>query len=306
MNKAILQAGSDLITIMMNYCAKYTGVSEMLQEYSEQIASGTGTFQKQKQALDNISETGKRLDKNVTNIVEGYNAHAASVEKISTTFSELAQKVAEIENATKTTTETLNQLSEQTQVIIEYAHTIEEISKQTNLLSINASIEAARAGNAGKGFNIIATEVKKLSENTRSTSLEIANIIGVFTAKINELEKEQNTHNAMLKSLIGMTNDSKDDLVDLKTSGEENAKEAQHVLDLLNENVHDIDNAVDAIKDNEAQNAHNILAFADKASETTLLFNDLISFIIELSHIFAHFQAEENKNSQAGSPQPSA
>lgn len=298
MNKAILDAGSELIAIMMDYCAKYTGVSEMLQEYSEQITSGTGTFQQQKQALDNISETGKRLDKNVTNIVEGYNTNAASVEKITTTFSELARKVTEIENATRTTTETLKQLSEQTQVIIDYAHTIEEISKQTNLLSINASIEAARAGNAGKGFNIIANEVKKLSENTRSTSLEIANIIGVFTGKINELEKEQHTHNAMLKTLITMTNDSKDDLVDLKTSGEENSKEAQHVLTLLEENMHDIDNAVDAIKNNEAQNAQNIQSFADKASETTLLFNDLISFIIELSHIFTHFKNEEKKDGQ--------
>jgi len=57
----------------------------------------------------------------------------------------------------------------------------------------------------------------------------------------------------------------------------------------------DIDSAVEAIKDNEIQNARNIHIFADKASETTLLLNDLISFIIELSHIFTHFQNEKEE-----------
>ena len=77
MEKNILQAGSELISVMMEYCSKYTGVSELLQEYSEQITSGTGTFEKQKQALDNISETGERLNKNVANIVTGYSENAA-------------------------------------------------------------------------------------------------------------------------------------------------------------------------------------------------------------------------------------
>lgn len=302
MNKAILQAGNELISIMMDYFAKYTGVSELLQEYSEQITSGTGTFEKQKQALDNISETGKYIDKNVTNIVTGYSESAASVEKISETFSELTATVAQIENTTAATTETLKDLSEQTEVISEYAHTIEEISKQTNLLSINASIEAARAGNAGKGFNIIANEVKKLSENTRTTSLEIANIINAFTGRITELEKKQSAYNAMLKSLISMTNASKSKLLDLKTTEETNSKEAKNVLSLLEESMLDIAKAVESIKENETQNARNIQTFADKASETTLLFNDLVSFIIELSHIFTHLQNENKENASGEHP----
>ena len=293
MDKTILYAGSELISIMMDYCAKYTGVSELLQEYGEQISSGTGTFEKQKQALDNISETGERLDKNVTNIVTGYTENAASVENISGTFSELTDKVAQIEHTTKETEDALKDLYEQTKVIGEYANTIEEISKQTNLLAINAAIEAARAGNAGKGFNIIANEVKKLSENTRTTSLEITNIINAFTGKIAELGKKQDVYRQMFKSFINIAGNSKDKLHDLKICEEENAKEAQKVLALLKENMLDIDNAVEAIKDNEIQNARNIHIFADKASETTLLLNDLISFIIELSHIFTHFQNEK-------------
>ena len=79
---------------------------------------------------------------------------------------------------------------------------------------------------------------------------------------------------------------------ELKNNEEVNSKETEHILALLKENTLNIENAVEAIKDNEKQNAEHIQSFADKASETTLLFNDLISFIIELSEIFKHLQAE--------------
>ena len=292
MHTDVLQAGINLSSIMMDYCAKYTGISDILQTYSEQITNRTGVFEKEKIALDNLSETGDRINKNIANIIENYSENARSVDIISESFSDVGQKVIEIETATKLFSETLKLLSDQMEIITEYTHTIKEISKQTNLLSINASIEAARAGTAGNGFRIIAGEVKKLSETTESTAQEIAKIVKTFTDHINGLETKQRAYNQILKNLITMTNDSKNKLTELKNNEEVNSKETEHILALLKENTLNIENAVEAIKDNEKQNAEHIQSFADKASETTLLFNDLISFIIELSEIFKHLQAE--------------
>ncbi|CEM61067.1 methyl-accepting chemotaxis protein [Treponema phagedenis] len=292
MNNTVLQAGFDLLSIMMDYCAKNTGGSELLQKYIDQIQSGTGVFEKQKMALDKLSATGTCIDENVVNLVKSYTENASSVERISNAFSELVHKVAEIEKTTQTTTEALRLLVEEAESITKYTDIINEISKQTNLLSINASIEAARAGTGGKGFSIIAGEVKKLSENTQETSSEIAKIIKVFTGKIDELRKEQHNHNEILKTLIGMTDASKKELLNLKMSEDTNSQKAQDILALLEENMGDITNAITAIKDNEMQSAAHIQSFADKASETTILFNDLISFIIQLTHIFKYFQAE--------------
>ena len=292
MNTDVLQAGINLSSIMMDYCSKYTGISDILQTYSEQITNRTGVFEKEKIALDNLSETGNRINKNIANIIENYSENTRSVDTISESFSDVGQKVIEIETAATVFNETLKLLSDQMEIITEYTHTIKEISQQTNLLSINASIEAARAGTAGNGFRIIAGEVKKLSETTESTAQEIAKIVKTFTDHINGLETKQSAYNQILKNLITMTNDSKNKLTELRNNEEVNSKETEHILALLKENTLNIENAVEAIKDNEKQNAEHIQSFADKASETTLLFNDLISFSIELSEIFKHLQAE--------------
>lgn len=97
----------------------------------------------------------------------------------------------------------------------------------------------------------------------------------------------------MLKALIDMTDDSKHKLSELKTKEESSSNETKHILNLLKENTLNIENAVEAIKENEEQSIKRIYSFADKASETTLLFNNLISFIIELSEIFKHLQSEQ-------------
>ncbi|WP_017727897.1 methyl-accepting chemotaxis protein [Halalkalibacterium ligniniphilum] len=69
----------------------------------------------------------------------------------------------------------------------EVVNFIKQISRQTNLLGINASIEASRAGNAGAGFKIVATEVRKLSTETSEASEKISHSLGEITSSINLL-----------------------------------------------------------------------------------------------------------------------
>lgn len=77
-----------------------------------------------------------------------------------------------------------SELSKQSRRISEIVRMIEDISRQTDILAINASIEAAHAGEAGKGFSIVSEEMGTLSAQTKSSAQEIGGIIAMFTQNI--------------------------------------------------------------------------------------------------------------------------
>lgn len=294
MDDKVIKAGLELTSILINYCSKNAGNSELLQDYINEIKTGTGVFTNQQESMQRLTETGERIAANAQKLSESYNKNSDSVEHIFSTFNDLSSQVSEIDVALKAAGKSLSGLSEQVNTITKHTDMIEEISEQTNLLSFNASIEAARAGNAGKGFRIIANEVKKLSEHTKSTSQEIAKMVGELSDKIIVLQQEQNRRNEMLKNLIKISEESKNALISMKENEQFNSENAKQVIELIAENKENIDKTVAAITENESNSANRIQVFADKTSESAILFNDLISFVIELNHIFKYLSDAED------------
>lgn len=110
---------------------------------------------------------------------------------------ELIQQVELSEHASGKVSEELDKLTGyagQMQSIIEM---IDNITSQTSLLSLNASIEAARVGEAGKGFAVVASEISNLAEQTQSATVEVSELIGNIS---NELEEVVNVINYLMNT----------------------------------------------------------------------------------------------------------
>jgi methyl-accepting chemotaxis protein len=82
------------------------------------------------------------------------------------------------------TLDSINKISQSTETMIDLIKIINDIAEQTNILSINASIEAAHAGEAGSGFAVVANEVKKLAENTANNSKGITESLSIIIGNI--------------------------------------------------------------------------------------------------------------------------
>lgn len=100
---------------------------------------------------------------------------------------DLSEKSRATEEITGTIRQDILSLNNQTQSIGNIAEVIDEIASQTNLLSLNASIEAARAGDAGRGFAVVAEEIRKLADQSLNAAKQIGGIVQQIQAQTGQM-----------------------------------------------------------------------------------------------------------------------
>jgi methyl-accepting chemotaxis protein len=140
-----------------------------------------------KNGVDVVTEAGRKLGESSVIISDGANQQAVSTEEITSTMEEIsaniynnaqnANQTDEIASNTNKSVELVFNTSRDTislmEEIAEKVSIITSISFQTKILAINAAVEAARAGDAGRGFSVVAEEVKKLSEVSKEAAVQI-------------------------------------------------------------------------------------------------------------------------------------
>ena len=146
-----------------------TAVNRIVENSTEQAENSKSTSEHMRLMGDNITETSAE--------VEALNSNAAfmheSSEKAAETLANLQRINGEVEQIIGEVQEQTNRTNDSVQQIYKATAFITSIAEETDLLSLNASIEAARSGESGRGFAVVAEQIKKLSEQSNQSSSEI-------------------------------------------------------------------------------------------------------------------------------------
>lgn len=170
--RSLLASVAEVSTHVGSSAAEANKIAEVLGGETAQTA----------EALDAITGRAQQVSSNIETVAAGTEEMSASIRQISASASDAASVAADAVGVAERTNQTVAKLGESSVEIGNVIKTITSIAEQTNLLALNATIEAARAGEAGKGFAVVASEVKDLAQETGKATEDIGTRVEAIQA----------------------------------------------------------------------------------------------------------------------------
>ena len=219
------------------------GMSTLAEKSKEENASVQETSLSIKNIITNIDTLSRTLETQsesiitssrlIEQMVSGVHDIQATVQSANVITDNLGTASKNGRRTLEQLTEDLNRITEQSAKLEEANKTITNIAAQTNILAMNAAIEAAHAGEAGKGFAVVSSEIRKLAESSNRESESISREIRNMTDEIGEIRKVTGLTVDNMNNLFGKLSELGVSFVNIKNTTEMQVEKSALTLDTI-------------------------------------------------------------------------